>query len=110
MSVDQRRVIQKAFKHLSTSTINPFTDQRKVEMLLTRAMVSSAVFTLVQEDKPQAVSCLLDEVSTHGLKLRPTMTTPVDISTARHRSSSRFPWTTTPTTERPFSRLWKKTI
>ncbi len=70
MSVDQRRVIQKAFKHLSTSVITPFTDQDKVETLLTRAMVSSAVFTLVQEDKPQAVSCLLDEVSIHGLKLR----------------------------------------
>ena len=70
MSVDQRRVIQKAFKHLSTSVITPFSDQAKVETLLTRAMVSSAVFTLVQEDKPQAVSCLLDEVSIHGLKLR----------------------------------------
>ena len=70
MSVDQRRVIQKAFKHLSTSVITPFSDQTKVETLLTRAMASSAVFTLVQEDKPQAVSCLLDEVSIHGLKLR----------------------------------------
>jgi len=70
MSVDQRRVIQKAFKHLSTSVITPFTDQAKVESLLARAMASSAVFTLVQEDKPQAVSCLLDDVSIHGLKLR----------------------------------------
>ena len=70
MSVDQRRVIQKAFKHLSTSVITPFTDQAKVEALLARAMASSAVFTLVQEDKPQAVSCLLDELSSQGLKLR----------------------------------------
>jgi len=70
MSVDQRRVIQKAFKHLSTSVITPFTEQSKVESLLVRAMASSAVFTLVQEDKPQAVSCLLDDLSHHSLRLR----------------------------------------
>lgn len=70
MSVDQRRVIQKAFKHLSTSVITPFTEEGKVQALLTRAMATSAIFTLVQEDKPQAVSCLLDDVSIHeGLKL-----------------------------------------
>src|SRR4029453_5079014 len=51
MSVDQRRVIQKAFKHLSTTVITPFTDQDKVKTLLTRAMTSSTAFTLVQEDQ-----------------------------------------------------------
>lgn len=70
MSVDQRRVIQKAFKHLSTTVITPFTQRDKVEGLLTRAMASSAVFTMVQEDKPQAVSCLLQGISVHGLKFR----------------------------------------
>ena len=70
MSVDQRRVIQKAFKHLSTTVITPFTERAKVQGLLARAMASSAVFTLVQEDKPQAVSCLLQDVSTHGLAFR----------------------------------------
>ena len=70
MSVDQRRVIQKAFKHLSTTVITPFTQWDKVEGLLARAMASSAIFTLVQEDKPQAVSCLLQDISVHGLKFR----------------------------------------
>jgi ubiquinone/menaquinone biosynthesis C-methylase UbiE/pimeloyl-ACP methyl ester carboxylesterase len=70
MSVDQRRVIQKAFKHLSTTVITPFTQRAKVEELLARAMASSAVFTLVQEDKPQAVNCLLQDVSVHGLTFR----------------------------------------
>src|SRR5262249_52400694 len=70
MSVEQRRVIQRAFKHLSTSVIAPFTDQAKVETLLSRAMANGAIFTLVQEDKPQAVSGMLDEVSVQGLKFR----------------------------------------
>lgn len=70
MSVDQRRVIQKAFKHLSTSVITPFTDHAKIEAVLARALASSAVFTLVQEDKSQAVSCLLDDLSGRSLKLR----------------------------------------
>src|SRR5262249_57486331 len=33
MSVEQRRVIQRAFKHLSTSVIAPFPDQPKVQTL-----------------------------------------------------------------------------
>jgi SAM-dependent methyltransferase len=63
MSIDQRKVIQKAFKHLSTSTITPFTDVAKIESLLSRALSSRAVFTLVQEDQSQAISCFLHELS-----------------------------------------------
>jgi SAM-dependent methyltransferase/pimeloyl-ACP methyl ester carboxylesterase len=63
MSIDQRKVIQKAFKHLSTSTIAPFTDPAKIELLLSKALASRAAFTLVQEDKSQAVTCFLHALS-----------------------------------------------
>lgn len=69
MSIDQRRVIQKAFKYLNTSTVTPLTDQDKILALLSRASASRAVFTLVQEDKAQAVSCFLHRVSNGTLEL-----------------------------------------
>jgi SAM-dependent methyltransferase/pimeloyl-ACP methyl ester carboxylesterase len=70
MSVEQRRVIQKAFKHLSTTTITPFSDPGKISALLSKALTSQSVFTLVQEDKSQAVSCLLHTLSETQLEFR----------------------------------------
>ncbi len=62
MSIDQRKAIQKAFKHLDSNTIKPFTDRKKVEALLARAQTNQAAFTIVQEDKSQSVSCRLQRV------------------------------------------------
>jgi len=67
MSINQRRVIQRAFKHLSTNSITPFTDVAKIESLLSRALSSHALFTLVQEDKSQAISCHLHALSENRL-------------------------------------------
>jgi len=69
MSLEQRKVIQRAFKHLSTTTVTPFNDPHKILSLLAKAMANRAVFTLVQEDKAQAVTCFLERVSSGTLEL-----------------------------------------
>lgn len=62
MSLDQHKVIQKAFRHLSSETIRPFTDKSTIERLLSRAASTQSPFTVVQEDKSQAVSCSLSNI------------------------------------------------
>jgi SAM-dependent methyltransferase len=68
MSVDQRKVIQRVFQHLSSEAIRPFTDKSKIEGLLSRAASTQSLFTVVQEDKSQAVRCSLANVSGETLE------------------------------------------
>jgi SAM-dependent methyltransferase len=68
MSLEQHVAIQKIFKHLNDKTIQPLTDSTKIMALLSKAEMNRSAFTIVQEDKSQAVSCLLEEVSSEHLK------------------------------------------
>ena len=68
MSLDQHKAIQQVFRHLSSETIRPFTDQRKIERLLSQAAFKGSLFTIVQEDKAQAVTCLLTKVYGEALE------------------------------------------
>jgi SAM-dependent methyltransferase len=68
MSVDQHKVIQKTFRHLSSETIRSFTDKSKIEALFSKAASKQSPFTVVQEDKAQAVTCFLRNVSQQRLE------------------------------------------
>ncbi|MEW5977579.1 MAG: PilZ domain-containing protein [Acidobacteriota bacterium] len=59
LSIHHRQLIQKVFKHLGSSTIRPFDEREKVRDLLSQACRQELLFTIVQEDKSQAVQCKL---------------------------------------------------